>query len=354
MPQCINVKAPEYQFLSKRAGIPEADLLEYCNYYIETYNRFPYLDELPGSNSEPYIRDVLKLDKNNSTKTENILKTTYSDTIEESVVKLNNEFKDKEISILPLEDKAIVRIKSRPVNHAIFDEVPINRNTNDMNPQIIISNTIDKLSKLYGIHVNEVNDAILSTEQWNHLMPRDRVVNAFVYNGEIYINTDRATEDSRIHEMLHLLIGSLRFNNPKLYKNLIDSCEKFKNYNNYIENEFSEKTRNDANEEIFVQELAKYLVGMESELNGIDANEILYNIHRVLDSMLMGTYSTRMLPNEQLFSSKLKDIAMFTNSDIFTNKSNRNPLQESSELHRRLNNFKADLKSNNYLEEICN
>jgi hypothetical protein len=36
----------------------------------------------------------------------------------------------------------------------------------------------------------------------------------FEYDGEIYINVDRASVDTPIHEMMHLLIGSLRFSNP--------------------------------------------------------------------------------------------------------------------------------------------
>ena len=37
---------------------------------------------------------------------------------------------------------------------------------------------------------------------------------AFIYNGNIYINTDNATIDSPIHEMLHIVIGGLSRSNP--------------------------------------------------------------------------------------------------------------------------------------------
>lgn len=354
MAQCINTRLPEYQHLKSRAGISEADLIEQCSYYIETYNRFPRLDELSGCNSEQHIKDALKIKKNESTKIENILDATHTNNLDEAVVKLNKEYLDKEISIIPIDTKdAIVRIQSRPIKRLFSG--PKNVNTGNMNLQIVISNTIDKLSKLYGIHFNEVNDAILAQEEWRDLMPRDKLVKAFVYNGEIYINTDKATEDSRIHEMLHLLIGSLRFNNPNLYQQLIESAQKFKNYFQFLE-EFKNKTRNDANEEIFVQELAKYLAGMNSDISELDSeivNEITYNVNRVLDTMLMGDHSTKMFSKEILFNSKLKDVVRLTNSSILTNKGNRNPIFENSETHRKLNNLKADLKRTNQLKEIC-
>jgi hypothetical protein len=47
---------------------------------------------------------------------------------------------------------------------------------------------------------------------------------AFVHNGKIYINTDRADIDAPIHEMTHMLLGSIRFKNPDLYFDLIENA----------------------------------------------------------------------------------------------------------------------------------
>jgi hypothetical protein len=40
---------------------------------------------------------------------------------------------------------------------------------------------------------------------------------AFIYNGNIYVNIDNATADSLVHEMLHILLGSMSRNNPSLF-----------------------------------------------------------------------------------------------------------------------------------------
>jgi hypothetical protein len=44
---------------------------------------------------------------------------------------------------------------------------------------------------------------------------------AFIYNGDIYVNTDIATIDSQVHELMHIFLGSMRFKNPELYMELV-------------------------------------------------------------------------------------------------------------------------------------
>jgi hypothetical protein len=55
-------------------------------------------------------------------------------------------------------------------------------------------------------------------------------VNAFIYNGTIYINTDVAKADAPLHELLHLILGQVRYKNPKLYTQLLDSLTSLPNF----------------------------------------------------------------------------------------------------------------------------
>ena len=57
MALCINKNSVQYQSLKNRAGIPEFILEAVSRDYMEKYGRLPHLDELPNSNSEPYLRD---------------------------------------------------------------------------------------------------------------------------------------------------------------------------------------------------------------------------------------------------------------------------------------------------------
>lgn len=354
MASCINRNSAEYQSLKEKAGIPESLFDLECEEYLDKYGRFPRLDEITNVDSSQYLKKFLKLNKNNSTKINHILEVTNSNTIEEATINLNNEYLDQEISILPIVEDAIVDIKKRPTDgFPNFEETY----TPDANPNgtIIIEEALYKLANLYGIKVNTITDAELSMEQWNHLIPQDRVVNAFIYNGEIYINTDKASPDSFIHEMLHLLVGSMRFSNPQLYMELIQQAESFPNYERLLQ-DYSGKSRNDANEEIFIQEISKHLAGLDSEMKALPNKiqyEINYNVRRVLDSILMGAFSTKTLTDDQLYNSTFKDVTEAVNSPIMTNQFFGTSHFEGSALHRKLNNIKSDLIKNGILEEIC-
>ena len=244
------------------------------------------------------------------------------------------------------------QIKSATSNSGSFNRLSGNIYDIEPNDYLVLNNTLQKLAKLYGINFNTVTDAELNSERWADLMPESRLVNAFIYDGQIYINVDRAKLDAPIHEMLHIFVGSMRFTNPKLYQELIQLSEKFPNYDK-LASQFSGKTRNDINEEVFITEVSKHLTGQKSSLTGIDEKllyEISYNVHRVLDSVLMGTESSKTITDDRLYTLSLKDLAFELNSAIMTN--NMPPLRDS-ELHRTLNNMKSDLMKEGKLEEIC-
>ena len=53
-------------------------------------------------------------------------------------------------------------------------------------------------------------------------IPNASILNAFVENGIIYINTDNLKADSPIHEMLHIFLGGTKFTSPDLYNTLLE------------------------------------------------------------------------------------------------------------------------------------
>ena len=354
MAVCINKNSIEYQSLKQRAGISEFILEAVCRDFAEKYDRFPYLDELPNVNSEQSLRDSLHVKENGGASISNILETTGKETIEEAVVAINNQHRDLETRILPIVDNAIVDIIHRPSEYNFEETQQIEPDTNPNN-YLIISNALEKLANLYGITFNEVTDAELNSDQWNGLIQDASSVNAFVYNGQIYINTDRANIDAPIHEMFHILVGSMRFKNPELYKQLIDSVENLYNYPALVE-QYPGRSRNDVNEEIFITELAKYFAGMPSQLVNLDQkamHELSYNIKRTLDTILMGSDSVKTISDDRLYNMTLKNIVKEVNSTIATSKFKGFINVEGSELHRTLNNIKSDLLRNGSLEEQC-
>jgi hypothetical protein len=69
---------------------------------------------------------------------------------------------------------------------------------------------------------------------------------------------DVADIDAPIHEMTHLMLGSIKYQNPSLYSELVSLAEQLPNYKELARN-YANRTRSDLNEEIFVTELAKYV-----------------------------------------------------------------------------------------------
>jgi exonuclease VII small subunit len=104
------------------------------------------------------------------------------------------------------------QIKSATDNNGQFSSS--NDNINDdyenVNSFAFFNEIIDKLQTLYGINIIPITNAELSQDRWASITGT-KGVKSFIYNGNIYINTDIATVDSPVHEFLHLLFGSMKY-----------------------------------------------------------------------------------------------------------------------------------------------
>lgn len=333
----------EYQILRNRSGIPENTLDVYCRSFLAQYGRFPYLDELP-SDSRQNLTETLNLDSDGFTSKETVLEFTNSD--EDSVnAVINDQFRDLQVGVTFILDTAIVGMKQRPTFYNEWESSPNTPNTN-LTPRSVIINVADKLDKYYGIKFIPT-----TTAELEQLGVRE-LAKSFILNNNIYVNTDLATLDSPIHEILHLLLGSIKFQNPKLYSDLVNLSTQFGNYNK-IAALYPNRTQLDIQEEVFVEEFGKYLMG-NSELNKLPEAiqyEISYNITRLLDSILMGDTSVRSL-GSNIYNMSLQDLAKAVNSRLMTSTLNIN-LQDAA-LHRELGNIKEDLLRKGDLREECN
>jgi hypothetical protein len=113
-------------------------------------------------------------------------------------------------------------------------------------------------------------------------------------------------------------LGSVRFKNPDLYFGLVREAQNFKHFEERMDN-YPNMTRDDAMEEIFVEEVGKYLAGLDSDILQLPKEiqyELHYNIKRLLDTVLMGQYSVKSLENDELYNMTLKDLTKTVNSMI--------------------------------------
>jgi hypothetical protein len=355
--KCINTNSVEFQTNLKKSGLSEFDYAIEVDRYFDLQRdmgvpeeelKYPELDRVQGADSSAYLEENIKL-KDNGANIQDILAYTKTRDIAQATISINNTHRDLEVSILPLNEQALVTIAHRPNEFKEVHNEPVNI-SKDKAALIPIFN---KLASLYGIHFHNVTIAeLIHNEKFKDVLDAKHT-NAFILNGDIYINMDVADIDAPIHEMSHLLLGSVKYQNPELYAALVDVVEQLPAYEE-VAKEFQGRTRSDLNEEIFVTEFAKFISNKNSlihELPEFVQEEILYNIKRLLDSMLMGDTSVKTIPVQHLTSLSLPSIAELVNSTAFDNVS-RGSLTISQQ-HRILNNRKADLMKSNDLIEEC-
>lgn len=349
---CVNHNTREYRALQKASGIPTRILDAYVGSYLEEFNRYPELDELPGVNSQPKLEESLNLSGTDTkyTKVDRILEYTGKQTVEEANAALNEEHKDLEVSVRPIGKTAIVDIEHRPTrfNEVQEESIPIETEVSKEDAKIVLENGLQKLKELYGIKINTINQ-----DEVGNFPDVPYTAEAFIYNGEIYVNTDRASVDAPLHELTHLVFGSLRFTDPNLYFSLIQSVQTEELINRYGRL-YPNRTMGDLLEEIYVTEFANYITGQESVFNSFDnatLSKIVYDTQRVIDSMLMGRYSVQSMNPSDIYTKSIKELVPITESTIFNNE--RETTFSEAEIHRVMANEKSELMKKGELLEQC-
>ena len=102
---------------------------------------------------------------------------------------------------------------------------------------------------------------------------------AFVLQGQVYINTDKASISDQVHEYAHLFLNSLKYENPKMYNAIIGVTRNHSLYND-IAIDYSHLEGSDLNEEAFVTILGEYL---HNKLLSVDQKNMNDNQSLILD-----------------------------------------------------------------------
>ena len=355
MAQCLN-KNSEYRTKLKQSGIPEFRFYCAVSKFVEEQGRFPNLDEIPMANSKKYMNDTLNVKTTKKgtefTQIQDVLSTTGVETIEDANIILNNTYKDLEVEIVPLQEEAIIQTQNRPSEFQLKTSID-----QDFNPQVYsgdIIKSFDKLRKLYGINIVNIDNKHLNTLDEFKDIPEFQNAIAFIKDNQIFINTDNARMDAPIHEMTHLLLGELKFNNPDLYSEFLRYADEMESFER-ISNNNPNRTYEDLCEETFVDQVSKYLSGLPSDIdrfNIMQKYELHYNIKRLLDSVLMGQESVKAIPEEELYNMSFKDLAIYVKSNLAKAPNNIGTLS-NAQFERVLSNTKSELMRKGDLREDC-
>lgn len=296
---CINKNSVEFRALKQRSNLPESYLAAICADFQERLDRFPHLDEIKGANSENYLTEELSI-KNGTTTERQIYGLTGKNGLQSSQVWINNNFRDLEVEFSPFFDGVKVYITHRPITKEI--STPVNHSK--VNNTLVIEEIVSKLRDVYGLPVESI-----ITEDLNEYKESP----IFFENGITYVNADALTLDTPIIELIPLLITSL--NGTEIYDKLIKG-----------------------NEIEFSRELRDRIIDKSKKLQFLPTNmqyELMYNMKRTLDSILMGESSIKDINDDILFNSTLKSLARIVNSKIDVSDSSISSL-DLEEKHKQL------------------
>lgn len=86
-----------------------------------------------------------------------------------------------------------------------------------------------------------------------------RNANGFIRNGEVYINVDRANDDTIIHEFGHLYLADAKIKNPAQYYKLLSKVRNSTLYKSFLENpRYANKKGSDLEEEVLATMISNY------------------------------------------------------------------------------------------------
>lgn len=317
MSSCINKNSAQFQTLLKQSGLSESFLAAKCGEYLDKFGRFPYLDELPGSNSKVYLENTLNI-KDDSCTIQNILNLTGVQDISQAQIKLNTIFKDNEIILNPFTETSKIYIEKRPITQPVSN-IYIDH-SNDIPSNLILNKSINKLKTIYGLPV-EFTDNSETIEPY------------IINNGIVYLNTDQLNATIPSGYLTPVLLQDMKINNNILYNELV----------NLMGNEYT-----------LIDESRKLLMLKDSVLYKLPDNikyEIQYHSSRTLDSILMGESSIKDYPNNFVFNNSLLDLCTEVNSTLDVN--NYIGKDTAENIDNYLEQERQRLIENGDLEEYC-
>lgn len=351
---CVNTESSEFSALAERSGLNPFVLEVQVAKFLDKYGRMPKLDELPGANSEVYLRNFLDLNsKYNTMPLELLLQRTHTSSPEEAIITLNNLYRDLDISHTMIGDKVRINIEKRPSPFELRTTDPVD--FSQLNSTLWITNALEDLRIKMGIPVIQVSEEQLAKSGILGAIPEAGKELAFIFNGKIYVNTTRAknSKEAPTHELMHILMGALKMTNPDLYMTLVSQVQQLENYQD-LAREFPNRAQSDIDEELFVREYTRMLLGMDSLYKNVDSKilyDVNYEISRALDTMLKGDNSVRIIPEAIRFGQPLINLGKTVNSQTMRNQFES--LFDVAQAHRIMANQRRELMEDGRLKEIC-
>lgn len=257
----------------------------------------------------------------------------------------------------PIELESILNNRGEYIIRKVQNSQSIQKSNDEIKSNSVADNLepmLDRLEELYGISFKRITNDEIRNSNLSQYVPDATQVNAFILNGEIYINMDNAKVDAPIHELSHLLLGTLRQTNPELYMQLVNSVEQYPEYE-YELKKYKNRSRVDANEEIFVDLFARAYTGqLDLGLDKTIMEDVEYEIERNLDSAIFPNKSTTTENLSNLMGKSMLEIMNIFGTVINKDNIAKAFADDLGTTSRYMANMKESLFKTGDLKEYCN
>lgn len=136
------------------------------------------------------------------------------------------------------------RVESSPIKKSI-------ENTDFADSKEFVLQLSDIISNKYGVKVNLYDNSEIAEFGDDTLFG----ASAFTKNGELYINIDKASIAEPLHELLHVILATMKASNPDTYYRLVNSVQYHPMFKEVVQN--YDDINTELLEETFVQLFSK-------------------------------------------------------------------------------------------------
>lgn len=220
-------------------------------------------------------------------------------------------------------------------------EVPI-PNYSNVNMVEIISNTLNR---------SGIRTTLLTSDQIANMYGESLAENkAFISGNSIIVNTDKYSQDSAIHELMHLLMAQYKITNPDGYAEMLNSVPSLSQFEE-LKDRYKELAPNDYTEEVLVHAMTDHFMGRVQQYGYLNIQPD-FNIKKLASSLLKADFNLNKSDEADFLNSLLRTLLLEGNSQLLDNLSLGVNLDESITL-RKLTNIKSDLIENDNLKIEC-
>jgi hypothetical protein len=220
-----------------------------------------------------------------------------------------------------------------------------------------VGNRLQELNPDINLNYVEQADINLLHKQTGHDYSNAR---AFVMNGEVYVNTDKASVSDVIHEYAHLFLHAVKYDNPTLYGNIVDGAKVHPLYDK-IASQYNHLNESDLNEEVFVTLLGEYMKGSMSLGNKavMDQNKktIIEFSEYTKDKLeqLLGGGASKLqnLEPGEILNMRLEDVIGLVGDHIMSNRISDIYDDPKFSFGRDVKELARALKERGFLTEEC-